>query len=326
MPQNKKRPKTLSLLREIRVRHLIPVAAGMLTTLLGIYFLNGGSEPDVFPEPAALDQPDPNRGRRKSNRITNERFLASLSADFVLPDDSDDLGQRILQDYGSMFIANQNVVTPARCVFLNEDEVQEFQQRARFVSATLGGVTIHLQPAAMEGLLAAREKAHKVKLDITPRGGSEAARRTYGDTVRLWYTRVLPALDYWQRRGRLSAAEAAQLRRLSPEDQVLRVLELEERGIYFSKDLSKSILYSIAAPGTSQHISMLALDVSQFADERVRNILAQHGWFQTVYSDLPHFTYLGFKESELPSRGLHRVKVGNQVFWIPLLSVVNQPA
>lgn len=319
MSHNRKPPTAFLALRAIRVRHLIPVAVGMLTALLGIYFLNGGSETEIFPEPL-VDQPEPNTGRRKSNRITNERFLASLSADFVVPEDSDHLGQRILRDYGSMFVANQNVVTPARCVFLNEDEVQEFQKRARFLSATLGGVTIHLQPAAMEGLLAAREKARKMNLDITPRGGSEAARRSYADTVRLWYTRVLPALDYWQRQGRLSPAEAAVLRRLSAEDQVLRVLELEEHGIYFSKDLSKSILYSIAAPGTSQHISMLALDVSQFADERVRNILAQHGWFQTVLSDLPHFTYLGLKESELPSRGLHPVKVGNQVFWVPLLT------
>lgn len=320
MPHKNSPPKPLFSLRSLSVGYLIPFAVGMLTALLGVYFLSGDSESEVHRDQPGVVEPGSKKDSRKSNRITNERFLKNLSADFVLPDDSDNLGQRILKDYGSMFVANNNVITPARCVFSNEKEVQEFQQRAKFASATIGGVTIHLQPAAMEGLLAAREKARKLNLDITPRGGAEAARRSYGDTVRLWYTRVLPALDYWQRRGRLSAAEAALLRRLSPEDQVLRVLELEERGIYFSKDLSKSILYSIAAPGTSQHISMLALDVSQFADERVRRILAQHGWFQTVYSDLPHFTYLGLEESELPARGLQPVKVGNQVFWIPLLT------
>lgn len=319
MPHKKKPSKALLILRSIGVRHLIPFAVGALTALLGVYFLNGGSDRENRRDQPGVDGAEP-KPTRKSSRITNEQFLASLPAEFVLPDDSDDLGQRILQDYGSIFVANHDVTTPERCVFVNEEEVHEFQKRARFVSATMGGVTIHLQPAAMEELLAAREKARKLNLDITPRGGSEAARRSYGDTVRLWYTRVLPALDYWQRRGRLSATEAALLRRLSPEDQAPRVLELEKRGIYFSKDLSKSILYSIAAPGTSQHISMLALDVSQFADERVRSILAQHGWFQTVYSDLPHFTYLGLKESELPARGLHPVKVGNQVFWIPLLT------
>ena len=62
---------------------------------------------------------------------------------------------------------------------------------------------------------------------------------------------------------------------------------------------------------------MLALDVEHFADERVRRILARHGWFQTVLSDLPHFTYLGLEEKDLPARGLRSVISGKQLFWIP---------
>ena len=50
---------------------------------------------------------------------------------------------------------------------------------------------------------------------------------------------------------------------------------------------------------------------------RVRAILARHGWFQTVLSDLPHFTYLGLAEDELPQHGLKRVVVNGQTFWIP---------
>ena len=64
---------------------------------------------------------------------------------------------------------------------------------------------------------------------------------------------------------------------------------------------------------------MLAIDVKQFADKQVREILARHGWFQTVQSDQPHFTYLGVAESELPARGLKPVEVGGQKFWIPNL-------
>ena len=55
----------------------------------------------------------------------------------------------------------------------------------------------------------------------------------------------------------------------------------------------------------------------EFADARVREILAEHGWFQTVLSDLPHFTFLGLKEEELPTRGLKNVEVDGQKFWIP---------
>jgi hypothetical protein len=62
---------------------------------------------------------------------------------------------------------------------------------------------------------------------------------------------------------------------------------------------------------------MLALDVEQYSNASVRKILADHGWFQTVKSDMPHFTYLGVKESELPSLGLRPVNVDGQKFWIP---------
>jgi hypothetical protein len=157
----------------------------------------------------------------------------------------------------------------------------------------------------------------KESLDITPRDGAEAARRNYEDSVRLWNTRFEPALDYWLSQQRLTAEQVERLKGLPLGQQVAEVLELEKGGIYFSKDLSKSILYSIAAPGTSQHIAMLAFDVNEFENPRIREILADHGWFQTVLSDLPHFTFLGLKEKDLPKRGLKSVEVNGQLFWIP---------
>ena len=230
---------------------------------------------------------------------------------------TDAVERRVLEDYGAMFVAAETVQPPPVCMFTSETDVVKFQNAAQFKASVIAGARIELQPAAMDALLAARAEAREQGLDITPRGGTEAARRSYQDTLRLWDTRFLPALTYWSKRGRLSREQVAHLRNLPLRDQVREVLELEKSGIYFSKDFSKSILYSIAAPVTSQHISMLALDVSQFADDRVRRILARHGWFQTVKSDLPHFTYLGLAENDLPSRGLRRVKSGAQLFWIP---------
>jgi hypothetical protein len=176
---------------------------------------------------------------------------------------------------------------------------------------------VELQPAAMKELLKAREDAQKEDLDITPRDGAEAARRSYDDSLQLWQTRFLPALNYWLGQGKLTEAHVTRLKSLPLRDQIAEVLELEKGGIYFSKDLSKSILYSIAAPGTSQHIAMLAFDVNEFDNPRVREILAKHGWFQTVLSDLPHFTFLGLKEKDLPKNGLKHVEVDGQTFWIP---------
>jgi hypothetical protein len=229
----------------------------------------------------------------------------------------DRVARRVLEDYGALFVARGKVLPPPACIFTSEEEVREFQERAGIASAVIGYDEIELQPEAMEQLLKAREQANREGFDITPRGGTEAARRNYGDTLRLWDTRFLPALDYWSRQGRLSSEQVSRLRQLPLREQVAEVLELEQNGIFFSKDFSKSILYSIAAPGSSQHISMLALDVTEFDNPRVREILAEHGWFQTVLSDLPHFTYLGHKEKELPKQGLRPVIYGSQLFWIP---------
>jgi hypothetical protein len=230
---------------------------------------------------------------------------------------TDSVARRMLSDYGAMFVATKKVLPPPVCIFTSEEEVTKFQERAGFTSALIGYDEIELQPEAMKQLLKAREEANKEGLDITPRGGTEAARRNYDDTLRLWDTRFLPALDYWKEKGRLSSEQIARLRGLSLHEQVAAVLDLERGGVFFSKDFSKSILYSIAAPGASQHIAMLALDVSEFDNARVRAILAEHGWFQTVLSDLPHFTFLGRKEKDLPKYGLRAVMSGDQLFWIP---------
>jgi hypothetical protein len=242
-----------------------------------------------------------------------------LDLDVVCPP-GNPVARRVLEDYGAMFLTSDDVMPPPVCIFTSESEVTKFQNETGFATERVGGAQIQLQRAAMKALLKARAEANKAGLDITPRGGTEAARRDYGDSLRLWNTRFLPALDHWIGKGRLTKKKAAELRALPLSQQVTAVLELEQQGIFFSKDFSKSILYSIAAPGTSQHIAMLALDVEQFQNVRVREILARHGWFQSVRSDLPHFTFLGLDEKELPQNGLRGIVVDGQRFWIPNVS------
>jgi len=236
---------------------------------------------------------------------------------------SDAVARRVLEDYGAIFLAHKKVLPPPVCVFTSDEQVVEFQDRAGYTTEKIGYDEVELQPEAMKQLLKAREEAQKENLDITPRDGAEAARRSFEDSLQLWDTRFLPALAYWEQQGRLTAAQVAHLKSLPLKDQIAEVLELEKSGIYFSKDLSKSILYSIAAPGTSQHIAMLAFDVTEFDNPRVREILAKHGWFQTVLSDLPHFTFLGLKEKDLPKNGLKQIEVDGQIFWIPNVGADN---
>jgi D-alanyl-D-alanine carboxypeptidase len=239
-----------------------------------------------------------------------------IKLDKVCPP-SDPVSRRILEEYGAIFLADKKVTPPPVCIFTNEEQVTKFQDHAGFEAEVIGFDEVELQPEALKKLNKAREEAQKEGLDITPRDGAEAARRNYEDSVRLWNSRFEPALDYWLSQGRLTEEQVTRLRSLPLSQQIAEVLELEKTGIYFSKDLSKSILYSIAAPGTSQHIAMLAFDVNEFENPRVREIMAKHGWFQTVLSDLPHFTFLGLKEKDLPKHGLRSLEINGQVFWIP---------
>jgi hypothetical protein len=256
----------------------------------------------------------------KSQKIITEngkqKTITGVKLAEVCDVDNDPAAARVFADYGAIFVA-AGVLFPFKCIFQNEAEVRFYQDTARSKSAELGGVWIELQEAAMNALLEAQKEAAKNNLKITPRGGSEAAKRSYETTLRLWNSRFFPALNYWVGKGKISRRDAEAARAMQTNAQVAQVLKWEEKKLWFSKDLSKSILYSVAAPGASQHIFMLALDVEQYGNKQVRDILAAHGWFQTVKSDLPHFTYLGLKKVDLPKYGLKSETLSGQEFWIP---------
>jgi hypothetical protein len=240
-------------------------------------------------------------------------FRSKLSAELAADTEVEEL---LLREYGSVFVAGPAVVAPRKIVFADQADVLSFQESVEIMSARIGGFQMELQAAAMQGLLSAISEAEASGLTVSPRA-ADSARRDYDGTVELWKSRVEPALDHWVKQGKLNQIEADHVRSLSPFEQVPVVLGLEAKGLWFAKDLSKSIIYSVAPPGTSQHLAMLAFDVREFGDARVREILARNGWFQTVVSDLPHFTYLGVTETDLTDLGLKRVMSGEQTFWVP---------
>ncbi len=243
-----------------------------------------------------------------------ETFYSNLPNGILIGDDPVEL--RLLREYGAVFVARNGVRPPPKVVFKDGKDVETFQNGLDASTDTVGGMEMELQTAAMEALIAAIEDASAAGCSITPRG-SDSAKRSYDQTIDLWKSRVEPALEHWVEQKRISIAEAERITAMSPFDQVSVVLRLEEDGIYFAKDLAKSILYSVAPPGASQHLSMLAFDVTEFDNEHVREILARHCWYQTVTSDLPHFTYLGVNEGELPALGLKRIVSGSRPFWVP---------
>lgn len=227
--------------------------------------------------------------------------------------------RKIIAAYGAIWAANGKLVLPDRVIFADQAEVSRFQQKMRIGQAQIGKTTIELQEEALVALLKARQECLAQGVSLTPRGGASAARRDYVTTISLWKSRVNPGLNFHVKQKRVTAQEAARIQKLSIPDQIEEILRLEGQGMYFSKSLDKSILYSVAPPGASQHLALLAIDIEEYENARVRAILANHGWFQTVVSDLPHFTYLGLPEAELAARGLKKEINQGRVYWVPNL-------
>ena len=235
----------------------------------------------------------------------------------VCPVETDQLARRVFWEYGSIFVADKDVRIPNRCIFSSPSAVQIFQGQLETRKEVIGITEIELQSAAMDSLMKAIREAGRRRLSITPLDGSIAGKRSFEDTVRLWNSRFYRALDHWVERGRIEKEEAIAARNSPVELQVKRVVEWEAEGLYFSTNFSKSIFYSVAPPGTSQHLSLLAFDIVEADDPRIRAILNSHGWYQTIRTDKPHFTYLGVSVSDLPNRGLKHIYYGGTPFWIP---------
>lgn len=245
---------------------------------------------------------------------TSKSYLENLPSDFAQP--TDDAGKLLLREYGSLFVARGGVTPPKKVVFKDESDVLAFQNAVSHRVANVGGKSIDLQTAAMAALENAVKDARSANLKITPRG-ADPARRSYQQTVINWNSRVKRGFQVWTAKGKVSAGEAKRISSLTPYEQVPEIFKLESQQIYFALNQEKSIIYSVAPPGTSQHIAMLALDIEEFGNASVRAILAKNGWFPTIASDLPHFTYLGVTEAELPGLGLKKVQSAGRDFWVP---------
>jgi hypothetical protein len=283
--------------------------------LLGLLVLGPRIEPTVT---SAEETIQPAATPKQGATFQSDRrsmFLANLPKRFEMP--SDETGNLLLREYGAVFLARNGAVPPKKVIFRDDADVEAFQNSVEVASKRIGSSTIELQKAAMEELSDAIDEARKAGLSITARG-SDSGKRDYEQTRRLWTSRVSPGMKHWVAKGRISSTESKRIQALPTFLQVPEILRLEQSGIYFAKSLDKSIIYSVAPPGTSQHLSMLAFDVAEFDNSTVRAILAKHRWFQTVASDLPHFTFIGVPEKELPALGLkQKADKTGRVFWVP---------
>ncbi|MGI8810956.1 MAG: hypothetical protein ACR2IH_00315 [Pyrinomonadaceae bacterium] len=244
-------------------------------------------------------------------------YLRSRSRVIECAIESDVLARRVLQEYGSMFSAADDVILPSKCFYKNSDEVKSLQKKLRQTTINVGGVDITLQEAAAKTLAAAVEDAASRDLKITPFDGEIAGKRIYTDSVRVWNKRFFPALEFWVSAGNITEEESVSARNLPLIDQARKVLQWESQGYLFGTGRRRSIFSSTAPPGASQHLALIAFDVVEYQDPAVREILNAHGWFQTVANDPPHFTYLGSPESSLPSHGLRKIESYDGNVWVP---------
>jgi len=226
---------------------------------------------------------------------------------------------RLFAEYGGIFVTT--ATPPPTVVFRDAGAVESFQSSLNVRRTQIGDHEIALQSEAMDALIRAASEANDREREIAARA-EDSGGRSYDDTVRLWTRNVTRGLDHWESEGRISEESARAIRDLSPVEQIPIILELEEREqLYFGTFLNRSILYSVAAPGASQHLAMLAFDVADYKDEIVERALNRHGWFRTVANDLPHFTYLGHQEDALRQLGLkpvsHEYDQRDYRFWIP---------
>jgi hypothetical protein len=234
--------------------------------------------------------------------------------------------RRLFSEYGAVFTTA--ATPPPTVIFANASEVEQFQASLSVRRARSGEFEIELQSQALGSLFSAVEALGRQNGRITARAADSGAR-SYQDTVGLWLRNVTRGLDHWESAGGLSASQAQVIRDLPPLEQVAVILELEEtQQILFGTFFDRSILYSVAAPGASQHLSLLAFDVAEYKDVEVERELGLYGWYRTVPNDLPHFTYLGRTPEGLADAGLIRAtreyEERSYSFWIPDVALLNK--
>jgi hypothetical protein len=239
--------------------------------------------------------------------------------------------KRLFAEYGAVLATT--ATPPPTIIFEDSRQVDEFQSTLALKKGFFGDYEIQLQEEALNALSAAAADSGRIGFGITARA-ADSGGRSYDDTVSLWLRNVNRGLEHWEGLARIAPEQAKSIRTLSPVEQIGVILDIEEsKELFFGTFFDRSILYSVAAPGASQHLSMLAFDVAEYENPEVEAVLARKGWHRTVPNDLPHFTYLGHGEASLPGLGLRYVEkaYGHRVygFWTPdidrLLYAIGEP-
>lgn len=206
-----------------------------------------------------------------------QRFLSAIARKLPTTPQPGTYEYTLLRSYGAVFVnPDIGIKLPPKDIFANEQETQEFQ-----ATLTMGHVDgtndCYLQKSAADALNKAR-----IQQQIPLKSGYGS-----GDCTRTFNTN----LKFWNKYA---------------NNEVLAKVQLGKE---------TKILGLVAPPGTSQHIWGLAIDL-RVGNKEQRKALNQNGWFQTVENDVPHWTYVGLSEENLPLFGFKKQPIRGITYWI----------
>jgi len=205
-----------------------------------------------------------------------QRFFAVIAKKIFTIPQTDTFEYTLLRAYGTVFINQKPGINLPQKVILDNESETQSFQDTTSIALVNDTQECYLQKTAAEALNQAKSLAN-----IPLKSGYA------GDCLRNFATN----LRFWNK--------------YANSETLTRVKTGEET----------KILGLVAPPGTSQHLWGLAIDL-QVSTSAQRQALNENGWFQTVVSDLPHWTYLGWSEDDLPKFGLQPKIVQGIKYWV----------
>ncbi len=206
-----------------------------------------------------------------------ERFLEAIAGKLSPMPTSGSFEYILLRQYGAIFLNPESgIKLPPTVIFANEQQAKDFQSHLT-MAPVKDADNCYLQKPAADALNLARGQT-----SIPLKSGYGR-----GDCTRTFATH----LGFWQKYANS------------------QTLERVRRG----QDMA--ILSTVAPPGSSQHIFGLAIDL-RVENQTQRAILAQHGWFQTVEKDSPHWTYVGLSTAQLQQFGFKNKSDRGIPYWV----------
>ncbi|MFM6088373.1 MAG: D-alanyl-D-alanine carboxypeptidase family protein, partial [Dolichospermum sp.] len=204
-----------------------------------------------------------------------QRFLTTIANKIPTVPEIDTFEYTLLRSYGTVFINQQSGIKLPEKVILDNEIETQSFQDKISIELVNGTEECYLQQPAAAALNRAKELEN-----IGLKSGYA------GDCLRSFATN----LRFWNK--------------YANEETLTQVKAGKET----------KILGLVAPPGTSQHLWGLAVDL-QILTPSQKQILNENGWFQTVVNDLPHWTYLGWKEEDLPKFGLQQKIIQGIKYW-----------